>query len=406
MTPSLSDVDDIETRIADASGVLAVAHARLVALAAEVIERELWRGSGFRSPAHWLTLKAGLSHARAQQVVDVATRASELPATVAALGAGELTFEQAHAVATNAPADFDAKASALAKVSTVSQLRSTLSRCRPVDPPEAADVGGDDADGAGAPETAASGRPDAPGRVTMGVGGGRFFLRVDAPAHQGALIEAALAEARDRLFQSGQPQVTWLDAILDLCAQSANATTPARRDRFRAYLHLDVNGAWLNGGPAVPQSIARGLICDGQLVPLWESDGVPISAGRAHRVAPPHTRRVVADRDRGCRFPGCGATTFLEQHHIVHWADGGVTDPSNLLSLCPFHHDEHHRGEYAISGDANLPDGVSFADRTGRAITAGAPRPPDRPPPSNLDGRRYRPPTGERFQTSLVSLAG
>jgi hypothetical protein len=112
---------------------------------------------------------------------------------------------------------------------------------------------------------------------------------------------------------------------------------------------------------------------------------------------------VIADRDRGCRFPGCGATKFVEQHHIVHWADGGPTDSSNLLSLCLFHHDEHHRSEYTISGDANVAGGVSFADRTGRAIAAGAPRPPDRPPPTTLDDRRYRPPSGERFQASLAS---
>ena len=402
MNPSLSDVEEIEARIADASGVLAVAHSRLVGLVADVIERGLWQGGGFRSPAHWLTLKAGLSNGRAQQIVDLATRAAELPATVEALGAGELTFEQAHAVAAHAPAHVDAKVARLAKVSTVSQLRRTLSRYRFAEPEPAE---GQAVSAASAAEVAANGQPDAPGRLTMGTRGRRFFLHVDAPVHEGALIEASLSEARDSLFQSGRPNVTWFDALAEVCGRSTGATSAPRRDRYRVYVHLDTDGAWLNAGPAIPESMVRSLTCDGHLVPLWHTDGTPVSVGRAQRVAPPHTRRVIADRDRGCRFPGCGATTHVEQHHIVHWAEGGPTDLPNLVSLCPFHHDAHHRGEYTFSGNANLPDGLSFVDGSGRSISPGSPRPPGRPPPTKLDGRRYRHPTGERLQQSLVSLA-
>lgn len=46
---------------------------------------------------------------------------------------------------------------------------------------------------------------------------GRFAFHIDAPAHEGALIEAALADARDQLFQAGQSDVTWLDALTHVC---------------------------------------------------------------------------------------------------------------------------------------------------------------------------------------------
>jgi hypothetical protein len=406
MTPDLRDVDDIEARIAEASGTLAVAHAQLVELTVEVIERDLWRGGGFRSVSHWLTLKAGLSHHRAHQIVELATRSCELPATVGALAVGEITFDQAHTVAQHAPAHVDVAAADLAKVTTVAQLRSSLSRYRFGD--EADECSGQAVEPSRDTDLRATRDPDrvdSPGRLTITHRHGRVAIHVDTPAHEGALIEAALAEARDHLFHAGQSNVTWYDALAEVCARSAGGIAPARRDRYRVYVHLDTEGGWLNAGLALPQSLMRSLTCDADVVPLWHTEGKPIAVGRTRRVAPGHTRRVVADRDRGCRFPGCGATRHLEQHHIVHWADGGRTDPTNLVSLCPSHHDAHHRGEFHLTGEADGPRALAFADQQGRAITLGRPRPPNRPLPSPPPGSRYRSPSGERFNHSLVSLS-
>jgi hypothetical protein len=108
---------------------------------------------------------------------------------------------------------------------------------------------------------------------------------------------------------------------------------------------------------------------------------VPVSVGRALRIVPERARRLVLDRDRGCRFPGCVARGHLEVHHVVHWADGGRTDLGNLVGLCPFHHDGHHRGEFSVSGDANLPGGLVFLARGGFAIGPG----PTYAPPASRD---------------------
>jgi hypothetical protein len=98
---------------------------------------------------------------------------------------------------------------------------------------------------------------------------------------------------------------------------------------------------------------------------------VPVSVGRSLRIVPERTRRLVLDRDRGCRFPGCVATAHLEVHHVVHWAHGGRTDLDNLVALCPFHHDAHHAGEFGIGGDANGPGGLVFTARGGFPIGPG-----------------------------------
>ena len=163
--------------------------------------------------------------------------------------------------------------------------------------------------------------------------GGRFELRFSAPADVGALVEAALSEARDALFAAGTAQVTWADALVEVCARSLGAVASlSRQDSFRVYVHLDAEGGWLTGRPRLPGHLVAKLTCAGTVQPLWQRAGVPVSVGRALRIVPERTRRLVLDRDRGCRFPGCVARAHLEVHHVVHWADGGRTDLGNLVA--------------------------------------------------------------------------
>jgi hypothetical protein len=85
---------DIERRVAEASGALNAAHARIVELTAELSVTGVWRGYGIRSLEHWLTLKAGLSPSRARQIVEVADVSEQLRATTRSFGDGELSFER------------------------------------------------------------------------------------------------------------------------------------------------------------------------------------------------------------------------------------------------------------------------------------------------------------------------
>ena len=61
--------------------------------------------------------------------------------------------------------------------------------------------------------------------------------------------------------------------------------------------------------------------------------------------------RALKARDGGCRFPGCDRTRFTEGHHVKHWADGGETKLSNLVTLCGFHHRLVHEGGYGLTAD-------------------------------------------------------
>src|SRR4029453_18037943 len=138
--------------------------------------------------------------------------------------------------------------------------------------------------------------------------------------------------------------------------------------------------------------------------PVWEADGTPVSVGRKQRIVPDRTRRLVEDRDRGCVFPGCVATRFLEVHHLDHWADGGATDMDRLVCLCPHHHDAHHRGDFVVCGRPVGSAQLVFTDTHGRVI---GPRAGPLSVPSAF--RRpvtdaYRGPTGERLQSRWLDL--
>jgi len=149
-------------------------------------------------------------------------------------------------------------------------------------------------------------------------------------------------------------------------------------------------------------------LCDGVIQPVWETDGKPVNVGRAQRIVPARTRRLLEDRDRGCRFPGCLAMHHLECHHLDHWADGGRTDTDRLIMLCPSHHDEHHRGSFVIVGDPSRPDGLTFTTRSGTrirptfrphvAVPKTVAAEPDPPPPVP----RYAGPMNDKLHLSLV----
>jgi hypothetical protein len=123
----------------------------------------------------------------------------------------------------------------------------------------------------------------------------------------------------------------------------------------------------LEGGPSMPAESARRLACDASVVTILENEnGTPLDVGRRTRSIPSAIRRALNARDRGCRFPGCTNTRYVDGHHIRHWSQGGATSLSNLLTLCRFHHRQVHEGGVAIrvldDGAVRFlrPDGSAF----------------------------------------------
>jgi hypothetical protein len=421
-----------ERELASLCGVPNQSYARLVAIVAEALDDESWAIAGVRSPEHWLTMRAGLSPFHARQVVTVARRHGELPSVMGEFADGQLSLDQVEVVARYAPAHVEASVADMAVHASVPQLRRALSRYS-FDPPtqngyaqqsttfptptsDSEAINGATSDS----RTGTWGSDVDPAATWNGLGlvrdrgsapaelsvshdrWGRFTLRFNAPADIGALVQAALTEAKDALFGALETcterrEVTWADAMVEIAGRSMGAVKSInRRDAFRTYVHLDTEGAWITGQPRLPAHLAAKLTCDGILQPVWHTQGVPVNVGRAQRIVPARTRRLVEDRDRGCRFPGCPATAHVECHHLIHWADGGPTDTDNLACLCPYHHDAHHNREFNVKGDADIPDGLTFTTRHGFPIRPGptsttpaspeSPQPPGPPrPPVSAD---------------------
>jgi hypothetical protein len=127
----------------------------------------------------------------------------------------------------------------------------------------------------------------------------------------------------------------------------------------------------LEDGPSIAAETARRFSCDASIVNLIEDEnGEPLDVGRKTRNISAPLRRLLTARDKGCRFPGCGNARYIDMHHIKHWANGGETKPSNLLSLCRHHHRAVHEGGFDVMV---LDDGaLRFVQPNGNAIELGA----------------------------------
>ena len=357
---------------------------------------------GIVSASHWLAWKAGLSATHAQRIVAVARRRAELPVTFAAFDAGELSFDQVTPIAASAPRWADRELCEFAKLATVTQLRRVV---RSYDFPPDPDTADDHADIERQCETV---EPPVEFVSLSHLDDGRWELRGALDADHGAVVSAALREAQDALFHRDGAGVTGADALVEIANRSLDTVSdPARRDRYRVHVHLDVDNTMLDGlGHRLPAWLRDLICCDTIMSTVNEASGIPVSVGRTQRTVPERTRRLVILRDRGCRVPGCSADRVLQVHHVVHWDpdDGnGGTDTWNLACLCPKHHRLHHRGKLGITGNPDDPHGLTFTDTHGRAMRpAAVARPPTGPPPQPTS--RYQHPLGERLRTHWVTF--
>ncbi|HWK73083.1 MAG TPA: DUF222 domain-containing protein [Povalibacter sp.] len=147
-------------------------------------------------------------------------------------------------------------------------------------------------------------------------------------------------------------------------------------DKYQIVVHVDqetlaaseAGRCEFEHGPALAAETARRLSCEASRVTLTETDqGEPLNVGRKTRTIPPTLQRALKARDRGCcRFPGCANTRFVDAHHVQHWAQGGDTKLSNLVTLCRFHHHAVHEGGVQI---VTLDDGaLRFVRPDGTAL--------------------------------------
>ncbi|MDE2874805.1 MAG: DUF222 domain-containing protein, partial [Gemmatimonadota bacterium] len=185
----------------------------------------------------------------------------------------------------------------------------------------------------------------------------------------------------------------------------------SRAERYQVVVHTDAATLSERGetgrseldGVRVCAETSRRMACDAARVAMGHRDGEVVSVGRRTRTIPPHIRRALEERDRGCRYPGC-ASRFTEAHHGKHWADGGETSLANTILLCRRHHRLVHEGGTRLALDR---DGkAAFFTREGAVLGGSPPLPevirklpePPAPPPNRLSNG------APRFDDSAVPL--
>jgi hypothetical protein len=156
----------------------------------------------------------------------------------------------------------------------------------------------------------------------------------------------ALLDAGRRLLRSG--------SLPDAGGTPATVLLTMAVDELEARTGLVTTS---HGGTlSIPAALR--LAADAQILPaVLDSRGAVLHLGRARRIASPAQRYALAARDRGCSFPGCNRPPgWCETHHVIPWADGGLTDLDNTTLVCGFHHREHARRGWTVRLIHGVPE--------------------------------------------------
>ncbi len=356
---------------------------RIVDIVAEIDRDGLCGMTGARSVSALVAWKTGCSPANAHTITTVASRLEEFPRCTQDLREGRLSLDQVGVLAERAAAGSDAHYLELARVATVTQLRTAV-KLEPRPEPE--------------PESEPWHKPER--SITKHSDEQGSCWRIRLPALDAAKFDAALASHRDALIADWKsdhdnrqgpadsdqrpPFPDTVEAFLRLvdAGWDAEAARRPHAQHTTVVVHVDVEqrAAALHLGPLLSDAERRYLTCDATCEVWFQRDGQVIGAGRTTRQINRRLRRALEHRDHTCVVPGCGATRGLHAHHVRHWEDGGPTDMDNLVLVCPYHHRLHHRGLITIAGP---PNALIITDDEGHVLSPGSlARPPTQPPPA------------------------
>ena len=409
-----SSLDSLEAKITELWGHINAAESQFLELIAEFDRHEGYFWHGLASTAQWLSWQCGIGEVAARERVRTARALAVLPAVSAAFRAGTLSYSKVRALTRVSSAENESILLEIALNGTaqhVEKLVRQYARVRRW-------------------EDAARAQAQHRKRYLDYYydEDGSLIIRGKLPGEVGALVRQSIQAAMD-VAERAVSEAENADAIQTHSNVSAETFAPnesaahqvetvrertddpisARRadalvhmlqhfvgcesiecdsaaDRYQVVVHIDQSllserhderptdrltsqCCEIENGPQLAVDTARRLGCDGALVGLVQNaSGEPLDIGRRSRAISPALKRALKARDGGCRFPGCTHRHFTQGHHVKHWADGGETKLSNLITLCTFHHRLVHEGGFGLTA---TDDGVFvFTRPDGRRIAA------------------------------------
>jgi hypothetical protein len=208
-----------------------------------------------------------------------------------------------------------------------------------------------------------------------------LHLEGQLPDTDGALVEKALRRLADKASPGPEGTYDPFDArCADALVQMASSKLGTDNDTDRTTVVIHAHRGSLpriEEGPVISGETFERVLCATRFQVVEEdAGGRVVSGGKVRRTAPPWQRRVLLERDRHCRFPGCASTYWLHPHHIVHFVDGGETTTENQVLLCGRHHRFLHEHGWKVEGDPGSV--LRFLSPDGRIFESGIPtRPSD-----------------------------
>ena len=400
------DADELRARVQLLRRVEGMAAAAMATTVGVLSRTGAVRDDGASSTTAWVAQQTGRSRREASRTTRLSGALHDMPATAAALAAGEVGPESADTIARAAqdgrlgtPAEVEATLLPLAAEGP-DRLRSQVRRL--TQQADGAAMLRDERQQHARRRFTLSQRDDgmwhADGQLTAEVGN-RFRTLLDAldeadpadtPEDQRRRPDQRLADALERAIDIGldlgalptvggitRPHVS---VLVDLTTFDTDLTDPDDADRPVPPDHpvwADLPGAETAWGGALSPQTARRICCDaGVSRVVMAGPSQVLDVGRETRIWSPTQRRAVNARDRSCRGPACGRPIGWTQiHHLRWWRHGGETNLDNGIALCSSCHDlVHHAGWHAELDVTTAAVTWTSPDRRRTVVTH--PRPP------------------------------
>ncbi len=111
-------------------------------------------------------------------------------------------------------------------------------------------------------------------------------------------------------------------------------------------LHARLRAATLDTGDHISAGTARRLACTAGLIPaVLGGPSLPLDLGRRTRLFTDTHRIALATRYTSCAATGCDRPyAWTELHHRDPWSHGGPTNLDHAVPLCRAHHTQLHTG--------------------------------------------------------------